>query len=97
MFGFIAKVRKAGIYRHLTYILEHIDDSFAIPKRLEVKAASEKGIIFLKFSVWNSGASSGYVRKLRVQRARRGYDICIERETGLKVSVITTNKRNMLH
>ncbi len=41
--------------------------SIAIPKRLEVKAASgKKGIIFHKFSVRNSGASSGDVGKLRV-------------------------------
>ncbi len=68
-----------------------------LPKRLEVKAASGKGLIFHTFSVGNSGASSCNVRKLRVYRVRRGYDIYIyiERETGLKVGVITTNKINM--
>ncbi len=49
-------------------------------KRLEVKAASGKGKMFHKFSVRNSGSSSGDVRKLSVQRARRGYDICRERD-----------------
>ncbi len=34
-------------------------------KRLEIEAASGKGFIFHKFSVRNSGASSGDVRKLR--------------------------------
>ncbi len=41
-----------------------------VPRRPEVEAASGKSCIFHKFSVWNSGASSGDVRKLRVQWAR---------------------------
>ncbi len=46
-----------------------------MPKKLEVEAASGKCFIFHKFSVRNSGASSGDDRKLRVQLARWGYDI----------------------
>ncbi len=37
------------------------ENELLTPKRLEVKAASGKGIIFHKFSVRNSGASSGDV------------------------------------
>ncbi len=58
----------ANNMKPIEYVLnvEKILMPFLIPKRLEVKAASgKKGIIFHKFSVRNSGASSGDVGKLR--------------------------------
>ncbi len=49
----------------------------------------EKRCIVNKFSIRNSGASSGDVRKLGAQRAKRGK---LYRDTGLKATVVTIIK-----
>ncbi len=53
---------------------------------MEVLAASGKRCIVNEFLIWNSGASSGDVRKFGAQRAKRGK---LYRETGLKAIVVS--------
>ncbi len=55
-----------GVVRQINWKTSLEDMENRKSKELQAEAASGKGCIFHKFSVRNSGASSGDVRKLRI-------------------------------